>query len=104
MGENHYDYVFSPLAERDLDGILDYIARELTSPQAAEHLIDKIQSAVEQVCAFPLSRPLLNNPLLRKKGYRLLIVDSFNLFYVIEENIVVIRRVLHGKRNFECLL
>lgn len=103
MDENQYDYEFSPLAERDLDEIFDYITRELCSPQATEDLIDKIQSAVERVCEFPFSCPLLGNPTLRKKGYRLLIVESLNIFYVVEGK-VVIRRILHGRRNYECLL
>lgn len=104
MGEKPFDYQFSPLAEKDLDDIIDYIARDLSAPQAASDLIDRIQSAVEHICDFPFSRPLLKNRVLRKKGYRLLIVDRFNLFYVVEGNVLVIRRVMHGSRDYVNLL
>ena len=104
MDKRPYSYEFSPLAEYDLNEIFDYIALELSSPQAAEQLIENIQTAVESVCEFPFSRPLLNNLSLQKKGYRLLTVQSFNLFYVVESQIVVIRRILHGRRNYESLL
>ena len=69
MDKKPYSYEFSPLAERDLNDIFDYISLELLSPQAAEQLIDTIQTAVE-----------------------------------VEGQVVVIRRVLHGSRNYEFLL
>ena len=104
MGKKPYRYEFSPLAERDLNDIFDYISLELSSLQAAERLIDDIQAAVEQVCDFPFSRPLLSNKILRKKGYRLLVVRNFNLFYIVEGQMVIIRRVLYSRRNYEGLL
>ena len=76
-----YSYEFSPLAEQDLNDIFDYISLELFSQQAAEQLIDVIQTAVEKVCDFPFSRPLLRNKVLREKGYRLLVVRNFNPAY-----------------------
>jgi len=104
MDNKVYHYEFSPLAENDLDEIFEYISLDLSAPKAALGLIDAIQAAVEDVCIFPFSRPLLKNKMLREKGYRLLVVKNFNLFYVVEGNIVIIRRVMHGSRNYESLL
>ena len=104
MENRPYNYEFSPLAEQDLNEIFDYIALELSALQAAVKLIDKIQEEVEKVCDFPFSRPLLRNRVLREKGYRLLVVQNFNLFYTVERQTVVIKRVMHGKRNYESLL
>ena len=67
MESRPHNYEFSPLAERDLNGIFDYIAWELSAPQAAVKLIDKIQEEVEKICEFPFSRPLLRNRALREK-------------------------------------
>jgi len=99
-----YHYEFSLLAEKDLDEIFEYISLDLSAPKAALDLIDTIQSAVENVCIFPFSRPLLKDKVLRGKGYRLLVVKNFNLFYVVEGNIVIIRRVMYGSRSYESLL
>ena len=104
MDGRPYNYEFSPLAEQDLNEIFDYIAWELSALQAAVKLIDKIQEEVEKVCDFPFSRPLLRDRVLREKGYRLIVVQNFNLFYVVERQTVVIKRVMHGKRNYENLL
>ena len=104
MGKKPYRYEFSPLAELDLNDIFDYISLELFSPQAADRLIDNIQKAVEQVCVFPFSRPFVSNKVLRKKGYRLLVVQNFNLFYIVKGQTIIIRRILYGRRNYESLL
>ena len=84
-------------------GIFDYITIELLSPSSAEKLIDKMQVAVENLCEFPFSRPLISDAVLSNKGYRLLVVDNFHLFYVVCENKVIVRRVLYGRRKFEWL-
>ena len=104
MDERPYRYEFSPLAEWDLNDIFDYISLELSSPQAAERLIDNIQKAIEQVCVFPFSRSLVSNKVLRKKGYRLFVVQNFNLFYIVKGQKIIIRRILYGRRNYESLL
>ncbi|MCL2577642.1 MAG: type II toxin-antitoxin system RelE/ParE family toxin [Defluviitaleaceae bacterium] len=104
MEPHPYNYVFMPLAEQDLNDIFDYISLELASPEAAEQLIDKIQCEVERVCEFPFSRPLLTDKILHSKGYRLIVVNNFNLFYIIKNRTILIQRVLYGRRNYEALL
>jgi addiction module RelE/StbE family toxin len=104
MGSREYKYEFTPLAEQDLHEIFDYISLELSAPRAADKLIDNIQKAVNLACAFPFARPLLRNGVLKKKGYRLIVVQSFCLFYVVEVQKLIIRRVLYGKRDYENLL
>lgn len=44
--------------------------------------------------------------LLQYKGYRILIIQSYLVFYVIKENFleVEIRRIIHGKRKYVFLL
>ncbi|MCL2422088.1 MAG: type II toxin-antitoxin system RelE/ParE family toxin [Defluviitaleaceae bacterium] len=101
MDEKRYKYEFSPLAVDDLTEIFEYIALASSSIQIAENLIDEMQTAVENLCDFPFSHPLVKDSILRKKGYRLLVVKNYNIFYVVKEKRIIIRRVLHGKRNFE---
>ena len=102
--DRQYKYQFTPLAEQDLNEIFDYISLELFTPLSAEKLIERIQTAVERVCEFPFSCPLLNDAILREREYRLLVVDNFNLFYIVRDETVIIMRVLYGRRNYESLL
>ena len=104
MDNRPYHYQITPLAQQDMDEIFDYISFALSSPQASERLIDKIQAAVEQICEFPFSRPLLNDAVLRDKGYRLLVIDNYNLFYIVKPETVVVIRVLYGRRDYGRLL
>ena len=104
MDKRPYNYRFTPIAEDDINGIFDYIAFELSSPRAAENLINKIQAAVESVCEFPFSRPLLNSEGLKEKDYRLIVVENFNLFYTVKDETIVIMRVMYGRRNYNGLL
>jgi addiction module RelE/StbE family toxin len=104
MEHRPYSYEFTPLAAEDMASIFDYISLELSSPQAAENLIDKIQAAVELVCDFPFSRPTLNDHAFKGKGYRLLVVDNFNLFYAVNGSTVIIKRVIYGRRDYTALL
>ena len=104
MEQSRFSYDLSPLAESDLDEIINYIAMELSAPQAASRLIDNIQSAVERICDHPFSCPLLKDKILREKGYRLLIVQNFNIFYLVKDQTIVVRRILYGRRNYERLL
>lgn len=92
------------MAEQDLDEIMTYISFDLFSPQSADRLLDRIEEEVDSVCNFPFSRPLVNDPILRGKGYRIIVVENFNLFYIIEDNVIVIYRVLYGRRNYAELL
>ena len=102
MGQRPYRYEFTPLAEQDLNDIFDYIS--LDSPQAAEKLVEQIQNTVEAVCDYPFSRPLLTDRILRDKGYRIIGVKNFHLFYTINNQVITIQRVLYGRRNYEALL
>jgi len=104
MEQRPYSYEFTPIAEQDLHDIFDYISLELDSPQAADRLIDRIQAAVEAVCDFPFSRPLLNDETLHDKGYRIIVVDNFNVFYIVKNQSIIIQRVLYGRRNYDALL
>jgi len=52
----------------------------------------------------PLAYPLVQDPLLREKGYRHIPVDNYLVFYVVREKEVQIRRVLYGGRRYASLL
>ena len=93
-------------AKSDMRGIHKYIAEDLKNSVAAERRIllmrDKINSLKENPERFPLVR----DEYLASKGYRMIVVKSHLVFFIIREKkqIVSIMRVLYGRRNWVRLL
>ena len=48
-----YDYRFTANAEKDLDEILHYIAKELDNPIAASSFMTKLEKLIEEIREFP---------------------------------------------------
>ena len=97
-----YKVLILPAAKRDLQDIIDYI-NEQTSFDDIK-LYDEIVEHVASLAEFPFRYPLMKNPVLRAKGYRVLAVHRYLVFYVVMGDVVQIRRILHGKRQYEFLL
>jgi len=97
-----YRIRYLPSAQEDLLGILDYI--KLDNPVAAVEFIERIETDVGKLKTFPGLGVVPKDPRLEMSGYRMLVIDSYLVFYVIQEGIVEIRRVIHGKRRYSFLL
>jgi addiction module RelE/StbE family toxin len=104
--ETPYDLRIMPMAEEDLDGIFDYIVNTLEAPVAANRLMVKIEKAIQTLRDTPRIGPKCRDEILRKKGYRKLIIDNYIVFYLLndEERIVIVMRVIYGRRNYIALL
>lgn len=90
-------------AEQDLAEIVDYISNN--SPAAALKLAENIEQSILQLEDFSLSGVTPKNRRLTRKGYRILIFDSYLVFYVLVDNETVeIRRIISGKRDYRFLL
>ncbi|GAB6173569.1 type II toxin-antitoxin system RelE/ParE family toxin [Paradesulfitobacterium aromaticivorans] len=97
-----YNLRIFPAAERDLQEITDYL-NEL-SPQAAFKLYDEIVDSIGSLQQMPKRCPLIKNTILRMKGYRMLAVENYVVFYVVSGDTVQIRRILFGRRQYEFFL
>ncbi len=90
-------------AEQDLAEIYDYIAND--NPSAALQLIGEIERRILQLEDFPDMGLMPKIRRLARKGYRILIVDTYLVFYAVPKNETVeIRRILSGKRDFEFII
>jgi len=90
-------------AEQDLADIVDYIAND--NPTAALELAEKIEQSILQLEEFPLIGAIPKNRRLTRKGYRILIVDNYLVFYVLLNNETIeIRRIISGKRDYKFLI
>jgi len=104
--ENKYLVKIVPKAEEDLNDIFYYIALELNNKSAAEKLINKFSSKILRLQEFPFSCSLVEDFLLKNKGYRKMIIDNYILFYIVnkEDQQVVVMRVLYGRKKYEGLI
>jgi addiction module RelE/StbE family toxin len=97
-----YKILIFPAAKRDLQEIVDYINEQSSFDNLK--LFDETVEHVESLSEFPSRYPLIKNSVLRAKGYRVLVVHSYLVFYVVLNGVVQIRRILHGRRKYEFLL
>jgi toxin ParE1/3/4 len=95
---------YLPVAVRDLQSIFDYISGDLSSPQAALLLLDTIDEKVQRLSEFPYSCECARDATLKKKGYRLLVIQNYIVFYVVLKDIVEIRRILYKKSSYQPML
>lgn len=90
----------SALAERDLEHIGDWIARD--NPARAVTFIEEIRRACIDLEAFPERFPLV--PRYESQGVRHRANGNYLIFYRVEPGKVVILHVLHGARDYSALL
>jgi toxin ParE1/3/4 len=97
-----YQINLTEAAEQDLTEIVDYIADE--NPSAALKAAIRTEKNILKLENFPLIGVVPRIRRLARKGYRILIVDDYLVFYVIvNSEMIEIRRVLSGKRDYQFL-
>ncbi len=100
MGKYHIEYL--PIAYEDLEEIFSYIASD--APSAASDLLGEIDKSIQHLENFPSIGTTPKNRRLAGKGYKILIVNEYLVFYVVIGEIIEIRRILSGRRNYAKLL
>lgn len=102
--EKKYKLRYLELAQSDLLDIISYISNQLSAPQAATNLLNKLDKEISRLERFPLSGHPYTNKQKLNEEYRMLVVENYLVFYVVYDNIVEIRRIIYGRRNYENLL
>jgi addiction module RelE/StbE family toxin len=100
----NYEVVYLPAAKKDLNEIISYIQTD--APEAALNFLDKIDENISHLKHFPYKGKKPEDESLKSKGYQMLVIGNYLVFYVVFENkkIVEIRRIIHGKRKHKFLL
>ena len=93
---------YLPAAQEDLLSILEYIGRD--NPGRALSFVDKLDNRIGQLEQQPLLGRKPRDPKLQKHGYRVLIVESYLVFYIIRGKKIEIHRVIHGSRNLDLII
>ena len=93
-------------AERDLNEAADYIEFTLLNRQAADNLLDRVEEEIGGLAFMPEKFKTVDDPVLAAWGIRLIVINNYLAFYVIDEEakIVHIVRFLYGKRNWMSIL
>ncbi|MBI2336793.1 MAG: type II toxin-antitoxin system RelE/ParE family toxin [Deltaproteobacteria bacterium] len=93
---------YLPTAEQDLKEIFDYIRRD--SLIKATKFLTHVDRTIARLSHFPYLGTIPKDGFLKRKGYRLLVIQDHLAFYRVAKNKVIIYRVLHGKRRYKFLL
>jgi len=91
----------APRAETDLDDIWLYVATESGSLEIANRLIDSITNRFFMLAGFPYVGRVRNDDF--GPGCRSVAVGEYVIVYCVENQDVLILRVVHGRRDLEAL-
>lgn len=93
-------------ADNQLREIIFYIADDSGSVDIALNYLEKIEKAINRLEDFPYSGSQPKYAILRKQGYRVLIVERHLIFYKVHEadKVVMIYAVVDGRREYRNLI
>jgi addiction module RelE/StbE family toxin len=98
-----YEVKWSNVAEKDLMGIIEYIADD--NPANALRIFKQIKEKASSLYSFPERGRII--PELREQGisqYRELIIPPWRMIYRISEKTVYVLSVLDSRQNIEDIL
>ncbi|MCL2227459.1 MAG: type II toxin-antitoxin system RelE/ParE family toxin [Oscillospiraceae bacterium] len=96
-----YKVKISPAAQNDFLDVIEHL--DTLSQDAATQCFDLFMEKAAVLGSTPEICPLARDTQLRLRGYRLLPIENYIVFYVISGNIVEIRRILYARRQYERL-
>ena len=89
-------------AEEDFTEIIDFISAD--NRNSAIKLADSFDKVFEKLEDYPYLGKIPNEFELARSGYRYLIHSNYIIFYKIENEVVLIYRIIHGARDYKKIL
>ncbi|HZF07803.1 MAG TPA: type II toxin-antitoxin system RelE/ParE family toxin [Thermoanaerobaculia bacterium] len=103
MTERRFEVLWSEVAVRDLDRIIDPIERD--APGAAQRIFDQIKKSSENLSTLPLrGRSVPELARFESTSYRELLIPPYRLLYRVGESIVLVVAVFDGRRDLESVV
>lgn len=101
-----YNIIRTDKLEEQLREIIFYIADDSGNIDIALDYLNKIEKAIKRLEDFPMSGSIPRYSILRKQGYRVLIVERHLIFYKVNEDKkeVVLYAVVDGRREYKNLI
>lgn len=101
-----YKILRTDKAEDQLRDIIYYIADESGSVDIALRYLNKVEEAINHLQDFPNSGSIPRYSILKKQGYRVLILEKYLVFYKVneEDKTVIIYAIVDGRREYKNLI
>ena len=99
-----YKVKYTPTSKSDLISIIEYISDD--NIDAAYDMADKIDIAIQSLSEFPYKGTIPNDSQLRLRGFKLLVVSPYIVFYKPDKNskTISIIRILSSRQDYLELL
>ena len=97
-----YNVVIFPAAQSDFLSFMELI--HTVTPEDAEQCYDQFIDEVKSMQEAPKNCPFTRDSQLRLRGYRMLSIADYLVFFVINGSTVEIRRILYSKRQYDRLV
>jgi toxin ParE1/3/4 len=97
-----YKILRTDKAEEQLRNIIFYIADDSRDVDIALEYLDKMETAINRLQDFPESGSIPRYSILKKQGYRVIIVERHLVFYKFnkEEKTVIIYAIVDGRKEY----
>ena len=101
-----YKIMRTDKAEDQLRDIIYYIADDSGSIDIALKYLDKIEESINRLKQFTNSGSIPRYSILKKQGYRVVIVEKHLIFYKVngENKAVIIYAIVDGRREYQNLI
>lgn len=101
-----YKILRTDKAEDRLRKIIFYIADDSGDVDIALGYLDKIETAINRLQEFLESGSIPRYTILKKQGYRVVIIERHLVFYKIneEDKLVIIYAIVDGRREYRNLI
>jgi len=99
-----YKVQITDKALADMGEIYNYIAIQLQAPENAMGQYNRIAKAIEELNIYSEKIRLMESEQERTMGLRQLVVDNYLVLYVIENERVIVMRVLYSASDIELRL
>ena len=101
-----YKILRTDKAEDQLPEIIYYIADNSGDVDIALSYLEKIETSINRLQDFPELGSVPRYSILKKQGYRVLIVEKHLIFYKINEadKLVIVYAIMDGRREYRNLI
>ena len=101
-----YKILRTDKAEDQLREFIFYIADDSGNVDVALGYLDKVETAINRLRDFPELGSIPRYSIIKKQGYRVLIVERHLVFYKISEKdkLVIIYAIVDGRREYRNLI
>lgn len=86
---------FTKSAIKDVNNITNYMKNILRSNQASVNFLDELENIVNLLGFTDYGRKVK----YRRKQYKIVKVNNYILFYTVEDNTIIIQKLIHKSQN-----